>query len=40
MIICKRPGTGIPPFEIDKILGKKVKHEIAEDILLQWSDFE
>ena len=35
MITFKRPGTGIKPFEIDGILGKKASIEIAEDTILE-----
>lgn len=38
MIICKRPGTGIPPYMIDEVLGKRAQHDIPEDNLLQWTD--
>ena len=36
-ITYKRPGTGIPPFEIDNILGKKASKEILEDSIIEWS---
>ena len=36
-ITYKRPGTGIPPFEIDNILGKKASIEILEDSIIEWS---
>jgi sialic acid synthase SpsE len=35
MITFKRPGSGIPPSELDKILGKKAKRDIREDELIQ-----
>lgn len=35
-LIAKRPGTGISPFEINKVIGKKVKKNIKEDELLTW----
>lgn len=31
MLTFKRPGTGIPPYEINKILGKRAKIRIEED---------
>jgi len=34
MITFKRPGTGIKPFEIDKVLGKKASKVIEEDTIL------
>ena len=36
-ITFKRPGTGIPPFEIEDILGKKASKEIIEDCIIEWS---
>ena len=30
MLTYKRPGTGISPSELDKIIGKKAKMDIAE----------
>jgi len=36
----KRPGTGIPPKIIENIIGKKAAHDISEDSLLTWNDFE
>ena len=39
-VIFKNPGTGIPPKDIKKILGKKVLQEIKSDKLLKFSDFE
>ena len=35
MITFKRPGTGIKPFEIDGILGKKASIDIAEDTIFE-----
>lgn len=39
MITFKRPGTGIPPYEINSIIGKKAKQDIAEDTTLQYEMF-
>lgn len=36
-ITFKRPGTGISPAEINKVIGKKVKEGIKEDELISWS---
>jgi len=33
MIVIKRPGTGLPPFELEKIFGKKTKKNIVKDEL-------
>ena len=35
-IIPKRPGLGISPLLVDKLYGKKVKHDIRDDVLIRW----
>ena len=40
MLTYKRPGTGISPSEIDKIIGKKAKINIAEDELIKYEYLE
>jgi len=35
MLIIKRPGTGLKPMDLDKIVGKKIKKHIAKDEILQ-----
>jgi N-acetylneuraminate synthase len=39
-LICKRPGTGISPVELDNIIGKRAANELQEDQLLKWIDVE
>ncbi|MBN1275032.1 N-acetylneuraminate synthase [Candidatus Woesearchaeota archaeon] len=36
-LVIKRPGTGIAPEEIEKIVGKKARQDIKKDTLLGWS---
>jgi N-acetylneuraminate synthase/N,N'-diacetyllegionaminate synthase len=38
MLTCKRPGTGISPTEINRILGRVTQHEIPIDTLLTEDD--
>ena len=38
-IICKRPGNGLSPIIIDKIIGKKLTKDVEEDDFVQLSDF-
>lgn len=38
MIWSKRPGTGIPSFEMEKIIGKKTNKKISKNSLLRWED--
>ena len=38
--VCfKRPGTGIPPNQLSKYLGKKIKREISADKIILKKDF-
>jgi N-acetylneuraminate synthase/N,N'-diacetyllegionaminate synthase len=37
-IVCKRPGTGIPPSELDSYLGRRAKVAIAADTLIRPED--
>ncbi|MBI5298911.1 MAG: N-acetylneuraminate synthase family protein [Deltaproteobacteria bacterium] len=36
MLTCKRPGTGIYPKDLEKIVGRKAKQNISEDTTLTW----
>jgi sialic acid synthase SpsE len=36
----RRPGTGIPPFEIDRVLGRRARRDLEEGIVLSESDVE
>jgi N-acetylneuraminate synthase/N,N'-diacetyllegionaminate synthase len=36
----KRPGTGISPAELDRIVGRRLRHAIPPDTLLRWSMFD
>lgn len=40
MIWSKRPGTGIPSYFMDKIIGAKAKRFIPANTLLSWDDIE
>jgi N-acetylneuraminate synthase/N,N'-diacetyllegionaminate synthase len=40
MLIIKRPGTGIPPYKTDKIIGKKAKKDIKQDEILKFDMVE
>lgn len=39
-LIMKRPGDGIAPMEIDKVIGKICKFDLHEDHKLKWNDIE
>jgi len=38
MIAVKRPGIGIPPKFINKVIGKKAKRDIPYDSIIGWED--
>jgi sialic acid synthase SpsE len=40
MLTLRRPGTGIPPAKFDKLLGRRVKRDIAAGSMVQWEDVE
>ena len=35
---AKRPGTGIPAHQLDEVIGRVAKREIAADRLIRWDD--
>jgi len=37
-LIMKRPGNGIAPSELNKVIGKRSKRDIPADQLLQWKE--
>ncbi len=39
-LTIKKPGTGIPPFEINQLIGKRLRHSISKDQLLSWQDLD
>ena len=39
MLACKRPGTGIPPRELDGLLGKSLKMSVTAEQVLTWEMF-
>ena len=40
MVTAKRPGTGIPPYQLELLIGKRAVKVIEEDEILQWHMFE
>lgn len=39
MLAAKRPGTGIPPTEMGKVLGKRLRRAALADVPLRWKMF-
>ena len=37
-LICKRPGDGISPISIKKVIGKTITKDLKEDHILNWKD--
>ncbi|MFA5263742.1 MAG: N-acetylneuraminate synthase [Opitutaceae bacterium] len=37
-IIMKRPGDGISPMEMDRVVGRKLRRDVGEDCKLTWND--
>ncbi len=40
MLTFKRPGTGIHPEDMQKLVGKRAKEDILEDMILKWEMFQ
>ena len=40
MLDIKRPGTGIEPKHLDKVIGRKVKIDIKRNALMSWNNLE
>jgi N-acetylneuraminate synthase len=36
----KKPGTGIPAAELERVIGKRMKRDVDEDCLLRWEDLD
>jgi len=39
-LTAKRPGTGIPALRLDEVLGRRLKHDVRRNSLLQFGDLE
>jgi N-acetylneuraminate synthase len=40
MLTLKKPGTGIPKSEIDRIKGRRLKRDVSSKRLITWEDLE
>ena len=38
MLVALRPGTGIPPSEIERVVGRYAVHDLCKHAILQWAD--
>ena len=39
-LVAKRPGTGIPPSERHRLVGRTLNKSLVEDTLISWSDMD
>ena len=39
-LIALRPGTGISPMEIDKVIGMRLKKNMKKNNILNWENLE
>lgn len=39
-LALKRPGTGLPPYELGRVVGRQAKRAILNGTILQWEDLE
>ncbi len=39
-LAIKKPGTGIPPYELESLVGKRLRRAVPENHLLSYDDFE
>lgn len=37
---AKRPGTGIAPGNADQVIGRRLRHDVAADHVIAWSDLD
>lgn len=40
MVLFKKPGTGIPASDLDKVIGRRVVRDVSANRLLRWADLE
>jgi N-acetylneuraminate synthase len=40
MLTLKKPGTGIPETELENIIGRRLKNNVASDRILTWEDID
>ena len=39
-LVIVRPGTGLAPQDLERVVGKKVKHPLESGAVLRWEDLE
>jgi sialic acid synthase SpsE len=40
MVWVKKPGTGIPAKDLEKVIGRRTRRSIGRDSLIRWEDLE
>jgi N-acetylneuraminate synthase/sialic acid synthase len=39
-VVAKSPGGGLPPYELERVLGRRLKRELAPDEAVRFEDLE
>jgi N-acetylneuraminate synthase len=40
MLTFKKPGTGIPPDDIDAVIGRRLSRDVSPEHILSWQDID
>jgi N,N'-diacetyllegionaminate synthase len=40
LLTSKKPGTGIPPSDLARVVGRRLRHSISADRLVRWEDLD
>jgi N-acetylneuraminate synthase len=40
MLTLKKPGTGIPPEDIDAVIGRRLRRDVSPEHILSWQDID
>ena len=40
MLLARRPGTGIAPFDLENVVGRRAAHDIEAGAVLSWNDLD
>jgi N-acetylneuraminate synthase len=39
-LAVKKPGTGMPPADLERVVGRRLRRDVGEDDLLRWEDLD
>jgi sialic acid synthase SpsE len=40
MLTMKKPATGIPAVDLDDLIGRRLRRDVAHNLLLRWEDLQ